>query len=264
MFKRIAQCIIAALLAVSALAPAHAQDTPGQSIVGTWDFRVDGTTIFRFEIEQAGDGEWLGEWQRPEVFNTDGNNFANLGGGIKSSPSMTGIEFLGKVELSFDDPRPGAVPDIFQFDLTGEDTVSMLYVGTELAPYQLVRAKEGDVIGDWDGGRIYRRNRPDLQAGEDEGPDTAPATAAPVPQRDPLEPVSRRGSSINFLKINPIEISPAAVEPAEDATVDEIASEEERPEEEASEVPATTDADEVEEAQGGPASLIGDDFLEGL
>lgn len=243
-FRRIAISIIAMLLPLVALAPAHAQ-----SIEGTWDFRVDGTTIFRFEIEEGTDGEWLGEWHRPEVFNTDGNNFANMGGGVKSSPSMTGIEFLGQVELSFDDPRPGAVPDIFRFDLTGADTASMLYVGTDLAPYRLVRAGEGDPIGDWDASRVYRRRLPQEEPKEAE---------------TGIEPVIRTGGpTINFIDITPSNDAaasalPAAPLPAEEAEAVTAPDADEGEEAEAAEEPA------VEEEDEAPVSLIGDDFLDGL
>jgi hypothetical protein len=129
-----------------------------QSIEGTWDFRIDGTTIFRFDIEQGDSGEWSGQWSRPGNFNTDGNSFANMGEGVKTTSSMTGILFEGQVELSFDDPRPGAIPDIFRFTLLEDDRAEMLYVGTDLAPYILVRARDGDSFGNWQAGRIYSRN----------------------------------------------------------------------------------------------------------
>jgi len=249
MFKRIALALAALLMSLAASTPALAQ-----SMEGTWDFRIDGTTIFRFEIEKSPEGEWLGEWQRPEQFNTDGDNFANMAGGVKSSDSMTGIEFLGQVELSFDDPRPGAVPDIFRFDLTGDDSATMHYVGTELAPYSLVRAAEEDVIGDWDAPRIYRRNPPRLLI-EDEDEEEEEAGLS-------LEPLTiRRGPVINFLDLTPSDAASASAgeEPAGAAAEQPAADAEDAVAEAAEAAPET---EEPVEAEG--SSLLGDDFLDGL
>ncbi len=218
-----------------------------QSIEGTWDFRIDGTTIFRFVIAEGTDGEWLGEWQRPEAFNTDGNNFANMEGGVKSSPSMTGIEFLGQVELSFDDPRPGAVPDIFRFDLTGDDSATMLYVGTDLAPYRLVRAAEGDVIGDWDAVRIYRR---------------MPARVEPQEEGEEedlllLPPLNGRGGPVvNFLDLTPSSKATSLAEGTQEAVAEEEAA--------VDMVEDVPEAGETEAEEPLAEPLIGADFLDGL
>lgn len=141
-------------------------------LAGAWDLRVDGATIFRFAINAAADGEWTGQWQRPAIFNSDGNAFYNIRGGVQTSSSMTGIMFDDAVELAFDDPRPGAIPDIFRFRLTGGDSAEMIYVGTDLAPYMLVRANAADAIGPWDQARLYRRIVPGAAPAE------APAVAA--------------------------------------------------------------------------------------
>ena len=110
---------------------------------------------------------------------SDGNAFYNIRGGVKASPSMTGITFRDTVELAFDDPRPGAIPDIFRFRLTGEDSAEMVYVGTDLAPYALVRARAGDPMGSWDATRFYRRTVA-LPVTAEAVPDSAPpARAAP-------------------------------------------------------------------------------------
>lgn len=140
-----------------------------QSLEGRWDMRIDSTTIFRFDITEGVGGEWQGIWSKPESFNTDGNTFGRIRGGVEQVESMTGIEFLGMVELSFDDPRPGAIPDIFRFQLLGEDQARMTYVGTELAPYTLVRAGDDDAMGNWDAQRVYRRRLPGIGDGFGDG-----------------------------------------------------------------------------------------------
>lgn len=157
--RRLFLAIVAVLLPLAAHAQSPAATTPeaSQELEGAWDLRLDGTTVFRFEIEQAPDGEWQGRWLRPETFNSDGNAFYNIRGGVKNTSSMTGIAVGDAVELGFDDPRPGAIPDIFRFRLTGPDSVEMIYVGTPLAPYAMVRAAEGERMGPWDAARIYSR-----------------------------------------------------------------------------------------------------------
>ena len=143
------------LLALAALLmPAHAF---AQDVAGTWDFRLDETTIFRFAIAEGEDGEWTGEWSRPANFNSDGNAFTQLRGGVETIDSAAGYEFEGDVELSFDDPRPGAVPDVFRFAEGPDDTLVMTYVGTDLAPYVLVRADADAPMGGWDEAATYRR-----------------------------------------------------------------------------------------------------------
>lgn len=160
--------------------------------------RIDGTTIFRFEIIPVAGGGWRGRWSRPESFNSNGNAFANLRGGVKATDSVTGNAIFELVELSFDDPRPGAVPDIFRFRQTGPDTAEMLYVGTQLAPYRLTRATADDPLGTWDEGLIYRRPPPVPRAAVAAVPAPASTAAAATPQDRVLI-----GPQIRFLDLTP-------------------------------------------------------------
>jgi hypothetical protein len=155
-----------------------------QSLAGSWDLRIDDTTVFRFAIAEGQDGEWLGQWHRPERFNSDGNAFYNMRGGVKSTSSMTGILFRDMVELAFEDPRPGAIPDIFRFRLTGPNSAEMTYVGTGLAPYPLVRAAPGGTIGNWDATRVYRR----VVGAAAAQPAPAEPEPAPAPEAESIEP----------------------------------------------------------------------------
>ena len=154
MLRRLILALLVLLLPLVAQAQSLAPQT---EIEGAWDLKLDDTTVFRFEIVQAADGEWRGRWLRPDTFNSDGNAFYNIRGGVKNTASMTGLEVGDAVELAFDDPRPGAIPDIFRFRLTGPDSAEMIYVGTPLAPYGLVRAGAGTRVGPWDAERIYSR-----------------------------------------------------------------------------------------------------------
>ncbi|MXO70132.1 hypothetical protein [Alteraurantiacibacter buctensis] len=256
------RAILPLLLGATLLAaPALAQDTPTPApaeaasavasppaeLAGNWDLRIDGTTIFRFAIEKTATGEWRGRWQRPDSFNSNGNAFANMRGGVKSSASMGGNAVFELVELAFDDPRPGAVPDIFRFRLVGPDQVDMTYVGTQLAPYRLVRAGAGEALGNWDATRIYRRPVPGTgptggrpAAGEPAPAPSAPRAAQPTPDGRII-----LGRQVPFLDLSRRPAPP-----------------EEAPTQAPDEAPASPPAPATEAPE--PASRIGEDFLEGL
>ncbi len=201
-------------LAQAAPVPAASPAQEQASLEGLWDLAIDGVAIFRFEIRQAAGGEWSGTWSRPNRFNTDGNVFGNLGGGVKTTPSMTGILFAGAVELSFDDPRPGAVPDIFRFRQIDADTAEMTYVGTDLAPYRMVRAGDGAGFGSWPEGRVYRRAVPGQQAAAG----LAGAGAAPSPPPPPAPATVTIGRRVNFLDLAPRPPAPVEGQAADGPT----------------------------------------------
>jgi hypothetical protein len=138
------------LLALLLAAPAAADP-----LEGSWALEVAGTPIFRFDLAKDKDGKWRGTWSKPSSFASDGNNFAHLKGPPKKVPSMTALETPDGVEISFNDPRPGAIPDIFDFKPIDQDAVEMKYVGTDLAPYTLERVKTGAALGPWDADKTY-------------------------------------------------------------------------------------------------------------
>jgi len=179
--------------------PAAASAVTAPSLAGSWDMVIDGAAIFRFALTRAPGGAWSGTWSRPAVFNSNGDAFGNISGGVRTTPSMTGGAILDMVELSFDDPRPGAVPDIFRFRQLTADTAEMIYVGTELRPFRLVRPAAGAALGNCEAGRIYRRPAPDAR------PAAAATTVSP-----PEAPVSLR-PQVHFLDLTP---RPAPAEPA--------------------------------------------------
>jgi hypothetical protein len=145
-------------LALLAATPAAAQPAAGQTLAGSWALQMDGTTIFRFDLSKDADGHWQGTWSKPGSFASDGNHFQKLSGPLKHEPSMTAIDLPNDgAELSFDDPRPGAVPDIFDFEMIDANAVKMTYVGTGLAPYTLVRVAPDAPLGPWDPAKTYSR-----------------------------------------------------------------------------------------------------------
>lgn len=144
--------LIALLALMLPAVPACAQ----QALPGSWAFQVEDAVIFLFDIE-AGEGDnWSGIWTRPRSFRSNGVIFTRMSGS-EQVRSMAGLEFAGQVELSFDDPRPGAIPDIFRFELTGADTARLVYVGTDLAPYPLIRVDAATPVGPFNQMRAYHR-----------------------------------------------------------------------------------------------------------
>jgi len=147
--------IIRLLLTLLALlTPIAAQ---AHEMEGRWAFQIEDAAIFVFAIEQAEDGEWHGTWTRPDTFASNGAVFARMVG-ERVVTSSAGIEFAGDIELTFDDPAPGAIPDIFRFRHLGEGRAQMTYVGTPLAPYPLVAVAPANRLGPFAEGRVYDRD----------------------------------------------------------------------------------------------------------
>jgi len=153
------------LLLLALLLPGPAA---AQSLAGSWALQMGGATIFRFDLAHDADGHWHGTWSKPGSFASDGNHFRKLSGPVKEVRSMTAVDLPDGIELSFNDPTPGAIPDIFDFRLTDPDTVKMTYVGTGLAPYTLKRVAADAPLGPWDPVKIYGR---ETEAKEADKPD---------------------------------------------------------------------------------------------
>jgi len=163
--------LLLALLAV--LTPTLAQ---ANEMEGRWAFKIEDAAIFVFEIERADDGEWHGTWTRPASFASNGAVFARLVG-ERVVTSSAGIEFAGDIELTFDDPSPGAIPDIFRFRHMGEGRAQMTYVGTPLAPYPLVAVAPATGLGPFEEGRVYDRDNAVTVPGRAAAIPPAPAVA---------------------------------------------------------------------------------------
>ena len=161
------------LLALLLASPAAANP-----LEGSWVLDAGGKAIFRFDIAKDGEGKWHAIWSKPSSFASDGNNFSHLKGPPKEVPSMTALETPNGIELSFNDPRPDAVPDIFDFKPIDDDAVEMTYVGTGLAPYTLERVKPGVPLGPWDAEATYSREP--SSAPPDTLPEEAPNEPPPV------------------------------------------------------------------------------------
>ena len=175
------------LLALLLPLPASAQRAPS-TLEGSWALQIGGATILRFDLEPVPGkaGEWRAAWVRPSSYASDGNRFSRLTLPAESVRSMAGLEFGDAVEVSFPDPRPGAIPDIFRFRLIDPDAAEMVYVGTGLAPYLLDRVAPGTALGPFRAGATYART-----LAREAKPDPEPAPA-PEPAQGPVieeEPV---------------------------------------------------------------------------
>jgi hypothetical protein len=161
------------LLALLAPLPAAAQ-----SLAGSWALEVGGTTMFRFDIAQADNGEWHATWSRPNRFGIEGKRFRKVAGPVQRVQEMTAIplDTDNAIEVSFDDPRPKSIPDIFDVRLVDADTAQLTYVGTGLAPFTLHRVGPGAPLGPWD---------PELVYGAEVGPSDTDAAPPPAPDARP-------------------------------------------------------------------------------
>jgi hypothetical protein len=207
---------LAILLLALAPLPALAQsldDTPplkpgaAQSLAGSWALKVDGATVFRFDIERDGEG-WKGEWHRPASFASTGDSFSRLSNDAAEVDSGGGKAIGEWAELTFPDTRPGAVPDIFRFRLIGADRVEMIYVDTGLAPFTLTRVGSGTALGPFTPGKVYHRVSveslglpPDVEGppapgprrGVSISPTADPKDTAPLPPRRTDKPAGEGG-----------------------------------------------------------------------
>jgi len=170
------------ILLLFAPVPAMAQALAGM-LAGSWALKVEGTVMFRFDIERTGDS-WSGTWTKPRTFVTDGASFGNLSGPASVQQSLAGRTMGEWAELTFGDPRPGGVPDVFRFRLTGLDTAEMIYADTGLAAFVLERVDASTAPGPWDLARVYRRAG--VVAGKPVSFSAAPALAPrPAPTLPP-------------------------------------------------------------------------------
>jgi hypothetical protein len=181
------------LLALLLAAPAAADP-----LEGSWALEAGGTAIFRFDLSKGEDGKWHGDWSKPTSFASDGNRFSRLKGPPKQVQAMTAIETPNGIELSFDDPRPGAIPDIFDFKAIDPDAIEMTYVGTDLPPYTLERVKPDAAIGPWDPDKSYSRegSEPDdstpSKPAVETSPEAPPAVETPPEATPPINKSSFR------------------------------------------------------------------------
>lgn len=129
---------------------------------GSWALKASGQTMFRLNIKATPAGT-TATWERPENWESDGESFSQITGPVVRRPALAVKSVNGELEISFDDPRPGATPDNFHVHCVDAGHLSVTYLGSVFEPFDLVKDEsKGAVLGPWDSGRSYRRviNRP--------------------------------------------------------------------------------------------------------
>lgn len=136
--------------------------SPAPSMAGAWDLKSGEQTIFRLDIRETASGT-TATWERPEHLQMDGDSFSHLSGPAIRRIARNVRSVDGDIELTFDDPAPGATPDILRLHRVDMDHVDVTYEGTPFEPFGFVRTKANAApLGPWDVNRRYIRatNRP--------------------------------------------------------------------------------------------------------
>jgi hypothetical protein len=123
---------------------------------GTWALRSQNTTIFQFDVRRTPSG-WTAVWVRPTSFEADGQHFSKVSGPSVRRVARVAHVVGGDLEMSFDDPRPGAVPDLFRLHLLDARHATADYVGAHLQGLALVQVPRGAPVGGWKLDRTYDR-----------------------------------------------------------------------------------------------------------
>lgn len=121
-------------------------------LAGAWEVRGGGVTIMRIELRHA-DGAWLGIWQRPKDYNTDGYTISKIKGPTVEAAGTGAEEETADLTLRFDDPDPGEKPDVLRFQSVDAEHAKMTFVGGFSLP--LVRSSAASPMGPWDANREY-------------------------------------------------------------------------------------------------------------
>ena len=123
---------------------------------GLWAFRAGNVTLFQLALRHEVAG-WSGTWIRPTGFEIDGDVFTNVTGPtIRRSAISARANPDGSVELVFDDPRPGAIPDAFRVRALDSGRAEAHYNGARMGALLLVRETAKAPIGGWDRKLTYR------------------------------------------------------------------------------------------------------------
>ncbi len=137
------------------LSAASAVATP--CMTGAWALQASGQTMFRIEISTTPTST-TATWERPEHFETDGESFSRVSGPTVRRSARSVKLVNGDVELSFDDPVPGATPDNFQLRCVGPGHLKATYQGAGFEPFDFIRTQaKGVPLGPWDAARSYVR-----------------------------------------------------------------------------------------------------------
>lgn len=176
MLKRLLLAFAALLMLPSAAA--------AETLEGAWALRIDDVTIFRFDLQQAGDGSWSGVWTRPRSYRNNGVILSNMEGRYEAV-SHNGQAQGDAVRLTFDNPRTRSLPETLRFRVTGEGTAQFTYVDTGFAPFPLVRVAQDVDIGPFTEGRLYDRDSAQTEPTALAAPQRGELAPAPKPEAEP-------------------------------------------------------------------------------
>lgn len=123
---------------------------------GIWALQAGDRTIFRFEIARTSAG-WAAVWVKPVHFQTDFESFSRVIGPVQRRVAEHVRELKNGLELSFDDPAPNAIPDVFCIEAVDATHVRATFIGANFEPLLLVAEAKDAPLGPWDPTQVYTR-----------------------------------------------------------------------------------------------------------
>lgn len=106
---------------------------------GLWALRIGNATMFQIEIRRDG-AAWTGTWIRSADFGVDADGKIRTGGPLIRRVASDGRTHSdSSVGLTFDDPRPGAMPDTFRIRAIDQTHAEAYYSGGRMGAIMLVR-----------------------------------------------------------------------------------------------------------------------------
>ena len=145
---------IALACALTVSTPAMAAD-----VSGTWAVKSGGATIYRLEIAKTAQG-WSATWERPQTMRTNGETFDHIAGPVVRRVASKVVVDGDALDLSFDDPMPGSITDVFRVQAIDDGHAEASYPALEafgmfVDPEILVRETSSAPLGGWDADTAY-------------------------------------------------------------------------------------------------------------
>ncbi len=141
-------------LAMALLAFAFSGSAQAAEPSGIWALKAEGTTLYRFEISKTASG-WNAIWVRPTAMRTDGYTIFDIHGPVIRRTASKVAASGDALELTFDDPQPGGMPDVFRIHVTDDTHATEEYLALNSESFDLVREPADTTLGDWDAQKIY-------------------------------------------------------------------------------------------------------------
>lgn len=124
---------------------------------GDWILQIGDASLFQFGVQASSHG-LVATWDRPQDFDFDKESFTNVVGPAIRRTAVKVQPVGDDLELTFHDPRPGAIPDVFRLHCLPDGHVSAMYQGVGFEPFVLDRAKPGkNALGPWAAKRAYQQ-----------------------------------------------------------------------------------------------------------